>query len=126
MRIAIICGLALLSSSSAFAQSLTGADIQKSLVDKRVSLSCVDGTRGSGSYKMAKNFGIITGRYQRPGGQSEQDVGEVRAEGDQLCLTFKLLNDGREQCFGVRSTGNGRFAVTAVAGLVEACQVAQI
>lgn len=125
MRAAIIFCFTLLACCVGSAQDLTGADIQKSLVNKRVSLTCVDGTQGSGRYTMAENFGTITGRHLRPGGKSEQDVGTVRAEGGRLCLTFKVLNGGREQCFGVRITESGHFAFTAVAGLVDACQLAQ-
>src|ERR1700712_746647 len=97
-------------SSGACAQELTAGDIQKSLSGKRVTLSCIDGTRGSGRYTMAKNFGRINGRYQKPGGGAVADAGQVRAEGNRLCITFKMLNEGREQCFGVRSTGQGKFA----------------
>ena len=72
------------------------------------------------------NFGTITGSYKRPGGKLESDVGKVRAQGDQLCLTFKVLNNGEEQCFGVRSKAGGQFVFTAAGGLVEACQVSQM
>lgn len=127
MRIATIVALATFGlGPSAFAQSLTAADIQKSLNGKKVTLSCIDGTRGSGRYTMAKNFGTIKGNYEKPDGSSASDTGRVRADGNQLCLTFKILNDGQEQCFGVRSTGQGRFAFTAAAGLVTACQVASL
>lgn len=124
MRTAVLVFSMLGFSSAAYCQSLAAADIQKSLSGKRVTLSCIDGTRGSGRYIMAKNFGIIQGKYQKPDGSSASDTGRVRAEGNQLCLTFKVLNDGQEQCFGVRSTGEGQFAFTAAAGLVTACQVA--
>lgn len=124
MRITILALSILGFSSAAFGQSLTASDIQKSLSGKRVTLSCIDGTRGSGRYTMAKNFGIIQGKYQKPDGTVASDTGRVRADGDRLCLTFKVLNDGQEQCFGVRSTGEGQFAFTAAAGLVTACQVA--
>jgi hypothetical protein len=63
---------------------------------KRVTLSCIDGNRGSGRYTMAKNFGTIQAKYQKPDGSSAADTGRVRAEGNQLCLTFKVLNDGQE------------------------------
>lgn len=46
--------------------------------------------------------------------------------GDQLCLTFDVLNDGQEQCFGVRSTGEGKFAFTPAVGLITGCQVASL
>ena len=127
MRIAIIVSLAAIFCTPASAQSLSASDIQQSLSGKKVSLSCIDGTRGSGRYTMARNFGTISGRYQKPGSSSaEADVGRVRAEGNRLCLTFKILNNGQEQCFSVRSTGQGKFAFTAAAGLVDACQVAAL
>jgi hypothetical protein len=126
MRIAVLVLATLGVSSTAIAQQLTAADIQKSLSGKRVTLSCIDGSRGSGRYTMAKNFGTIQGKYQKPDGSSAADTGRVRAEGNQLCLTFKVLNDGQEQCFGARSTGQGKFAFTAAAGLVDACQVASL
>lgn len=126
MRAAIILLSTITFSSAAFGQSLSAADIQKSLSGKRVSLSCIDGTRGSGRYTMARNFGTIRGKYQKPDGTSASDTGRVRAEGGQLCLTFKVLNGGQEQCFGVRSTGQGKFAFTAAGGLVTACQVASL
>lgn len=112
-----------LQSSGCLAQGLSAVDIQQSLSGKRVSLSCVDGTSGSGRYTMAENFGIITGSYKRPGADLANDVGRVRADGERLCLKFKLLNNGEEQCFGVRSTGGGRFAFTVGGGLIDACQV---
>lgn len=111
-------------SSAAFGQAVTASDIQKSLSGKRVTLSCIDGTRGSGRYTVAKNIGTIRGKYRNPDGSVASGVGRVRADGDQLCLTVKGLNDGREQCFGVRSTGGGTYDFTAAAGLVTACQVA--
>lgn len=126
MRIAIFIFSTLAFCSPALAQTLTASDIQKSLSGKRVTLSCIDGTRGSGRYIMGKNFGVIKGKYRRPDGSTKSDTGRVRAVGNQLCLTFEVLNDGQEQCFGVRSTGAGRFAFTAAAGLVTACQVASL
>lgn len=126
MRIAVLVLAMLGFSSAAFGQTLAASDIQKSLIGKKVTLSCIDGTRGSGRYIKARNYGIIKGKYQKPDGSIASDTAKVRAEGNQLCLTFKRLNDGQERCFGVRSTGEGKFAFTAAAGLVTACQVASL
>jgi hypothetical protein len=109
--------------SPAGAQTMTVEEIQKTLAGKRVSLSCVDGTRGSGRYTMAKNFGIITGTYQRPDGTSSKDTGRVRAEGNQLCLKFQKFNGGQEGCFGIVQRAPGSFQFTALGGLVKACDV---
>ena len=75
---------------------------------------------------MARYFGTITGTYSRQGGAAQKDVGRVRAQGDQLCLKFNVLNNGEERCFNVRAQGAGRFAFTALGGLVNACQVAAL
>lgn len=122
MRTIIIIGAMLGFGTAALGQS--ASEIQTSLIGKRVTLSCADGTRGSGRYTMGTNVGTIRGKYQKPDGSITSDIGKVRVDGDQLCLTFRVLNDGQEQCFGVRSTGKGQFAITAAAGLVTACQVA--
>jgi hypothetical protein len=124
LGIAAVFGIA--GATVSAQERLTAGAIQQSLADKRVSLSCIDGTTGSGRYVMARNFGTITGIYKRPGGESEKDVGRVRAEGDQLCLKFSILNNGEERCFSVRQQSKGRFAFTAFGGLVNACQVAAL
>ena len=114
--------LALFEGSASAQESLSGADIQKALKDKRVSLSCIDGTQGSGRYTMQKNSGTITGSYARPPAPAVADAGQVRAQGDNLCLRFKLLNGGEERCFTVSEAGAGKFNF-AVSG-VNACTVA--
>lgn len=101
--------------------ALSGADIQKLLKDKRVALSCIDGTKGSGRYTMAKNFGIIKGRYQIAGSKPAADTGTVRAQGNNLCVRFQLLNGGNESCFDVARTGAGRFEFSASG--VRACTI---
>lgn len=123
-RLAFLTIAAIGVSSAALGQTVTAADVQKSLSGKRVILSCIDGTRGSGRYTVASNIGTIRGKYQNPDGSVASGVGRVRPDGDQLCLTVKVLNDGQEQCFGVQLIGKGKYAFTAVAGLVTACQVA--
>ena len=104
----------------AYAQTaLSGADIQKTLKDKRVALACIDGTSGSGRYTMQKNSGTILGSYSKPGAAPVADVGQVRAQGNNLCLRFKLLNSGEEKCFDVSQTGPSRYSFS-VSG-VNAC-----
>ena len=124
MKIALLAYTALFASLAATAhaqQAMSGADIQKALKDKRVALSCIDGTNGSGRYTMQKNSGTITGSYARPPDAPVADVGQVRAEGDNLCLRFKVLNAGAERCFGVSGAGPGKFNFS-VSG-VNACSV---
>lgn len=97
--------------------------IQKMLGGKRVTLTCIDGTSGRGRYVMARNFGTIAGTYQRPGRGPENDVGRVRANGDQLCLKFRALNGGQDRCFNVRQETESTFAFTALGGIVRVCEV---
>lgn len=76
----IVCAIVLPISTVAFAQTvMTAADIQQTLGGKRLSLSCIDGTNGSGIYIMGKNFGTIRGVYRLPGLAPVKDVGRVRA-----------------------------------------------
>ena len=113
---------ATLLSTAALAQTaLSGADIQKMLKDKRVALDCIDGTSGSGRYTMAKNFGLIKGRYQLAGAKAATDTGVVRAQGNNLCVRFKLLNGGNESCFDVARTGAGKFEFSASG--IRACTI---
>ena len=117
---------AMLVASPAPAQNVGPADVQKALGGKRVSLSCADGTTGSGRYVMGRSVGTISGTYQRPDTGPLRDVGRVRAAGDQLCLQFKMLNGGQEACFGVRQESETLFTFTRLGGLVSACQVAAL
>ena len=124
---AAIFALLLAPSLATFApaqEALSGAQVQAALKDKRVALTCLDGTNGSGRYTMAKNSGFIKGSYTRVGKPSAKDVGEVRAQGDQLCLRFKILNGGEESCFGVRANGAGRFQFVKAG--VTACNVSAL
>lgn len=124
MKIALVTCAAFLVACAGTAkaeQALSGADIQKALKDKSVSLSCIDGTNGSGHYTMQKNSGTITGSYAHPPAAPVADVGQVRAEGDSLCIQFKNLNAGAERCFGVSEAGPGKFSFS-VSG-VNACAV---
>ena len=113
--------LAAVASTAHAQQALSGADIQKALKDKRVALSCVDGTSGSGRYTMQKNSGTIRGSYSLPPAAPTADTGRVRAQGDTLCLKFSKLNGGQERCFAVSQAGPGRFNFS-VAGF-DACTV---
>ena len=110
-----------IAGACAAQQALPGADVQKLLKNKRVSLACIDGTNGSGRYTMQKNSGTIQGSYTPPGRAAIADAGQVRAQGESLCLKFKMLNGGAEQCFDVSQTAPGRFNF-AVSG-VNACSV---
>lgn len=117
----LIFAAALLSTAALAQSALSGADIQKMLKDKRVALNCVDGTSGSGRYTMAKNFGVIKGRYQRAGAKAASDTGVVRAQGNNLCVKFELLNGGNENCFDVAQTGKGKFEFSASG--IRACTI---
>jgi hypothetical protein len=123
----ILAGAALaLLCSAAQAQTISGADIQRQLSDKRVALSCVDGTKGTGRYTMGRNFGTISGAYRRAGGEAMKDTGRVRAQGNRLCLQFRMFNGGEESCFGVVQQAAGQFQFTAAGGLVRVCNVSVI
>ena len=102
-------------------ETLSGAQIQSALKDKSVVLNCIDGTKGTGRYTMGRNFGTIRGTYSRPRSEPVSDVGQVRAEGDRLCLRFNMLNAGEEKCFSVAKTAPGRFQFSL--GFVQACEV---
>jgi hypothetical protein len=126
-RLASVFGIAaaLLAASPVQAQRvLQGAELQRALTGKSLSLSCVDGTRGTGRYTMGPKFGTVSGTYQSADGRAMKDVGQVRASGDQLCLRFKMLNGGEENCFGVRESGKGQFVFTVAGGLVPVCNIA--
>jgi hypothetical protein len=120
----IYCAAVLLSTivfhGSAVAQ-MAGADVQKAFTGKRISLSCSDGTQGSGAYRVTSGRGTISGTYTRPGTSQVKDTGTVRVEGDNLCLRFKLLGGGSENCFVVARTSARSFTFTVAGGLVQAC-----
>lgn len=101
--------LTLMTTAASAQQGLSGADIQKLLKNKRVSLSCIDGTSGAGKYTMARNFGLIKGNYTKAGAKPVSDTGIVRAQGNNLCVRFEVLNAGNENCFDVLQTGRGQF-----------------
>ena len=114
-----------LSTTAAIAQqALSGADIQRMLKNKRVSLSCIDGTNGAGKYTMAKNFGLIKGNYTKSGAKPVSDTGIVRAQGNNLCVRFEILNAGNENCFDVFQTGRGQFQFSFSG--VKACTLAAL
>ena len=117
----VLLSASLLSTAALAQTALNGADIQKMLKDKRVALDCIDGTSGSGRYTMAKNFGIITGQYKLAGAKPASDSGIVRAQGNNLCVKFKLLNGGNESCFDVAQTAKGKFEFSALG--VRACTI---
>ena len=100
-------------------QVLSGAEIQALLKNKRVSLACVDGSHGSGTYTMARNFGTIRGRYSAANAPPVSDTGTVQAQGNDLCVQFQKLNGGNQTCFAVSQTGRGQFAFSAFG--IKAC-----
>ncbi len=102
-------------------QAMKAADIQKMLQNKSIALTCKDGTNASGRYKMTKTAGVISGTYAKPGMQPMRDEGQVRAEGDNLCIRFKTLNNGDERCFGVTQVATNRYRLS-VSGF-DACDV---
>ena len=114
--------ISFLACTQALAQQLTAADFQKAVKNKNVSLSCADGTNGSGKYTMPGRSGIIKGSYMRPGVAAMADVGQVSAQGESLCIKFKMLNGGDEKCFGVSQTGASTYKLST-AGFT-ACTIA--
>ena len=116
--------LTLMTTAASAQQGLSGADIQKLLKNKRVSLSCIDGTRGAGQYTMARNFGIIRGTYAKAGEKPVSDKGIVRAQGSNLCVRFEILNAGNENCFDVFQTGRGKFQFSSSG--IKACTLAAL
>ena len=105
--------LAAFSATASAQQAVTAADFQKALKNRSVALSCADGTTGSGRYTMPTNSGAISGTYTRPGATAVSDTGAVRAQGDMLCLRFKILNGGEEKCFTVSQAGARRYQLSS-------------
>ena len=102
-------------------QNISAADFQKAAVNRRVSIACADGTNGAGRYTMPARTGRLAGTYTRASGEAAADTGSVRAEGANLCLRFKTLNDGAETCFGVSKTGARDYRLSSLG--LTACSV---
>jgi hypothetical protein len=75
------------------------SEAQKALSGKRVALSCSDGTQGVGSYRPTTGGGALAdSSIPDPGMGRIKHTGLVRAQGDSLCLRFKTLDGGAENC----------------------------
>ena len=109
--------LSLLAPAMAVAdKTLTGAEMQKALSGKRFNLACADGTKGSGSYR----GGVAHASYTRPSSRddagSDTDQAAVRAQGHEICLSWKKLNGGGEGCYGAVEKSEGGYRLASANG----------
>jgi hypothetical protein len=110
-------------TASSAAQDQSGSSILQTFSGKSLSLSCGDGTKAVGRYTMTNSAGKLTGLYSAPNEEPSREVGNLRAAGDMVCLTFRKLDDGAERCFGVVQMSPNQYTFTVAAGLVSACNV---
>jgi hypothetical protein len=113
----LVLTFAILAPAAALAEkALTGAEMQKALSGKRFNLVCADGTKGSGSY----HSGIAQASYTRPSSRddagSDTDQASVRAQGPEICLSWKKMNGGGEGCYGVVEKSGGSYRLMAATG----------
>lgn len=111
---AVLLGAAVLATPALADKVLSGSEAQTRLQGRSFDFICMDGTQGRANYQRS-GYATASYRLANAGGESavaQTDRGQVRAEGDAVCIRWQTLNSGREGCFTMteRSPGNYRIA----------------
>lgn len=92
---------------------LSGQEAQNRLQGRRFDFVCMDGTQGRASYERS---GFATASYRLANaGESavaQTDRGQVRADGDAVCIRWQTLNMGREGCFVMTERAPGTYRIS--------------
>jgi hypothetical protein len=103
----------LLSTAMAGERALDGAEAQRVLNGRRFSLSCIDGTSGSGRL----NGAVVSANYLRSAELGPvRDIGHVRASGANLCIRWNEMNNGAEGCYQVSERAEGHYRIASGMG----------
>lgn len=94
---------------------LTGPEVQKLLAGRRFDFQCMDGTRGYANYD---GNGSANAVYRmstaRETDMETADKGVVRMAGENICIRWQQLNDGREGCYRMTERKPGLYRISTV------------
>lgn len=113
---AVILAVALAGASPAFAErAITGAEAQRMLAGKSFKLQCVDGTSGRGVFN---THGVVSVSYRRSGvaemAQEQSDRATVRAQGNEICISWTQFDGGGDSCYPVAERAAGSFRIGGI------------
>lgn len=110
--VAALAGAAALATPALAEKVLSGSEAQNRLQGRNFDFICMDGTQGRASYQRS---GYATASYRLANaGESavaQTDRGQVRAEGDAVCIRWQTLNMGREGCFVMTERAPGTYRI---------------
>jgi hypothetical protein len=77
-----------------------GPEAHKLLAGRNFEFVCMDGTRGRASYEASGAMAAVFWMSNRRDDAMEQhDSGRARAVGDNVCMSWRNLTGGKEECF---------------------------
>jgi hypothetical protein len=104
---------ATLAAPSLAERLLDGAEAHAMLAGRQFQFVCADGTRGRANY--AKS-GVATASYLLPTAPDDAkrltDRGEVRINGESVCIRWQDLNGGKEGCYRMTERRPGVYRIT--------------
>ena len=86
------------------AASLSGSDIEKAFIGKRLKWKTVDGYEGTVRY--SKN-GSAKVNIKKP--ERVSDKGKWWVKGNRLCNQWEVIRDGKPKCFTYRQQSDGSY-----------------
>jgi len=92
---------------------LSGSEAQTRLQGRSFDFVCMDGTQGRANYQRS-GYATASYRLSNAGGEAavaQTDRGQVRAEGDAVCIRWQTLNMGREGCFTMTERAPGSYRI---------------
>lgn len=110
--LAALLGAAALATPALAEKVLSGAEAQNRLQGRRFDFICMDGTQGRASYERS-GFATASYRLANAGetAVAQTDRGQVRADGDAVCIRWQTLNMGREGCFIMTERQPGTYRI---------------
>jgi hypothetical protein len=95
---------------------LQGAEAQRQLDGKRFSFNCVNGTTGFASYAGQTATALYRMPTARETDVEQNDLGEVHASGEALCIRWQRLNGGKNDCYRVSAKEPGSYRIATPDG----------
>lgn len=110
---AALVGVAILATPALAEKVLSGSEAQNRLQGRNFDFVCMDGTQGRASYQRS---GYATASYRLANAGetavAQTDRGQVRSEGDAVCIRWQTLNSGREGCFVMTERSPGTYRIS--------------
>jgi hypothetical protein len=104
---------------------LSGSEAQNLLAGRQFEFICIDGTHGRANYERGGTASAIyRAANAREDAMEQQDHGRVRPAGEDVCIHWQRLNDGKEGCYRMTERSPGRYRI-ATADQARWCDLSE-